>query len=176
MLILLISTQKSYFCDNDTIYDIIMEEPVRKCRHNYRHKLCRDSFAKLPLFKTFSFIFFFFAFYFFYSITNVKSSWMITRYLSISQMTFSSLLVKGVALPIGNRSLEIYVILLMDRYMQKCWSCWLLWCLLQVVCDGPCPVWDRDSHWPLGDQCLECSCLGTQKVSFYCICIWGKMI
>ena len=37
---------------------------------------------------------------------------MIMRYLSISQMTFSSLLVKGVALPIGNLSLEIYVNLL----------------------------------------------------------------
>ena len=29
MLILLISTQKSYFCDNDTTYDVIMEELVR---------------------------------------------------------------------------------------------------------------------------------------------------
>ena len=28
MLILLISTQKSYFCDNDAIYDVIMQEPV----------------------------------------------------------------------------------------------------------------------------------------------------
>ena len=30
MLILLISTQKSYFCDEDAIYDVIMQEPVRK--------------------------------------------------------------------------------------------------------------------------------------------------
>ena len=30
MLILLISTQKSHFYDNDVIYDVIMQEPVRK--------------------------------------------------------------------------------------------------------------------------------------------------
>ena len=59
MLILLISTQKSYFCDNDAIYDVIMQEPVWKWRHNFRHKISRDSFADLPLFKTFSIIFIF---------------------------------------------------------------------------------------------------------------------
>ena len=46
MLILLISTQRSYFCDNDAIYDVIMQEPVRKWRHNHRHKINRNSFAE----------------------------------------------------------------------------------------------------------------------------------
>ena len=54
MLILRISTKKSYFCDNDAIYDVIIQEPVSKWRHNHRHKISRDSFAELPLFKTFS--------------------------------------------------------------------------------------------------------------------------
>ena len=39
MQILLFSTQKSYFCDNDVIYDVIMQEPVRKWRHNYKHEI-----------------------------------------------------------------------------------------------------------------------------------------
>ena len=54
-----LSTQKSYFCDNDAIYDVIMQEPVYKWRHNHRHKISKDSFAELPLFKTFSIIFIF---------------------------------------------------------------------------------------------------------------------
>ena len=56
---MLILTQKSYFCDNDTIYDFIKQEPVRKWRHNHRHKISRDSFADLSLFKTYSIIFIF---------------------------------------------------------------------------------------------------------------------
>ena len=59
MLILLISAWKSYFCDNDAIYDVIMQEPVRKWRHNHRLKISRDSFSELPLFKTFAIIFIF---------------------------------------------------------------------------------------------------------------------
>ena len=59
MLILLISIQKSYFCDNDAIYDVIMQEPVRKWCRNYRHRTSRDWYAELPLFKTFSIIFIF---------------------------------------------------------------------------------------------------------------------
>ena len=35
MLILLISTQKLYFCADEAIYDVIIEDPVRKC-HNVR--------------------------------------------------------------------------------------------------------------------------------------------
>ena len=45
MLNLLFSTQKSDFCENDAIYDVKMQEPVRKLRFN-----SRDSFAKLPFF------------------------------------------------------------------------------------------------------------------------------
>ena len=40
---------KSYFCENDAIYKVIVQEPVRKWRHNYRHEFIRDSFAELPL-------------------------------------------------------------------------------------------------------------------------------
>ena len=40
-----ISIQKSYFYDNDAIYDDIMQELVRKLR-NHRHKISRDSFAE----------------------------------------------------------------------------------------------------------------------------------
>ena len=59
MLILLISTKKLYFCDNDALYDVILQETVRKWCHNHRHKISRDSFSELPLFKTFSIIFIF---------------------------------------------------------------------------------------------------------------------
>ena len=51
-------TQKSYFCDNDAIYDVIMHEPVRKWRHNHRYEF-RDSFDELLLFETYSIIFIF---------------------------------------------------------------------------------------------------------------------
>ena len=38
------STQKSYnFCENKAIYDVIMQEPVRKWRHNHRHEIRRDT-------------------------------------------------------------------------------------------------------------------------------------
>ena len=46
MLILPISTHKSYFCDNDAIYDVTMQKPVRKWHHNHRHKISRDSAAE----------------------------------------------------------------------------------------------------------------------------------
>ena len=46
ILILLISTQKLYFGDDDAIYDVIIQEPVWKWRHNYRHRISRDPFAK----------------------------------------------------------------------------------------------------------------------------------
>ena len=59
MLILVILTQKSQFCDNDAIYDVIMQEPVRKWRHNHRHNISRDSFAEKSPFKTFSINFIF---------------------------------------------------------------------------------------------------------------------
>ena len=61
MIILLISTQKSYFCNDNAIYEFIMKNRLenRKWRHNQRHKTGRDSFAELSLFKTYpiSFIF-----------------------------------------------------------------------------------------------------------------------
>ena len=59
MLNMLISTQKLYFCDDDAIYDDIMEKPVRKLRHSYRHEISRDSFVKLSVFYTYSTIFIF---------------------------------------------------------------------------------------------------------------------
>ena len=44
MLIYLISSQKSYFCDNDAIYDVIMMQvSVRKWRHNKRHQINREN-------------------------------------------------------------------------------------------------------------------------------------
>ena len=52
MLILLISAQKSYFCHNDAIFDVIVQEPVRKWRNNHRLEINRYSFAELPLFQT----------------------------------------------------------------------------------------------------------------------------
>ena len=39
VLILLISIQKLYFCDDEAIYDVIIQEPVWKWRHNYRHEI-----------------------------------------------------------------------------------------------------------------------------------------
>ena len=56
---LLISTQKLYFSDKDAINDVILQEPVLKWRHNYRHDISRDPFAKLLLFQTYSIIFIF---------------------------------------------------------------------------------------------------------------------
>ena len=47
----LISKQTLYFGDDDSIRDVIMEEPVRKWRHNYRHEISKNLFAKLVLFK-----------------------------------------------------------------------------------------------------------------------------
>ena len=41
-----------YFCDNDAIYDVIVQEPVRKWRQYHRHEINRYSFAELSLFQT----------------------------------------------------------------------------------------------------------------------------
>ena len=57
--IVLISSQKLYFGDNDAIYDVIIQEPVWKLRHYYRHEISRDPFAESVLFQTYSFIFIF---------------------------------------------------------------------------------------------------------------------
>ena len=46
VLILLISSQKLYFGDDDAIYDLIIQEPVCKWCHNYKHEISRDPFAK----------------------------------------------------------------------------------------------------------------------------------
>ena len=54
VLILLILTQKLYFGDDDAIYDVIIQETVRKWRHNYRHDICRDPFAKWILLDIFN--------------------------------------------------------------------------------------------------------------------------
>ena len=40
------NTCKFYFFENDATYDAIIQEPVRKWRHNRRHKISRDSFAE----------------------------------------------------------------------------------------------------------------------------------
>ena len=47
MLILLISTKKLYFSDDDAIYDVIMQVPIKKLRHNYGHERSNDPFAEL---------------------------------------------------------------------------------------------------------------------------------
>ena len=46
VLILLISSQKLYFGDDDAIYDVIIQEPVWKWRYNYKHQISRDPFAE----------------------------------------------------------------------------------------------------------------------------------
>ena len=50
---------KSYFCVNDAIYDVIMQEPPGKWRHNTGHEISRDSFDEFPVFYTYSNIFIF---------------------------------------------------------------------------------------------------------------------
>ena len=57
--ILLISSQKVYFGDDDAIYDVIIQEPVWKWRHKYRHEISRDPFVESVLFQTYSIIFIF---------------------------------------------------------------------------------------------------------------------
>ena len=59
VLILLITSQKLYFCEDDAIYDFIIQEPVWKWCHNYRHEISRDPFAESVLFQTYSTIFIF---------------------------------------------------------------------------------------------------------------------
>ena len=58
-LILLISIQNLYFGDGDAIYDVIIEEPVWKWRHIYKHEISRDPFAESVLFQIYSAIFIF---------------------------------------------------------------------------------------------------------------------
>ena len=48
-----------YFGDDDAIYDVIIQEPVWKWRHNYLHEISRDPFAESVLFQTCSTIFIF---------------------------------------------------------------------------------------------------------------------
>ena len=54
VLILLISSHKLYFGDYNAIYDVLIQEPVQKCRHNYRHEISRDRFDESVLFQTYS--------------------------------------------------------------------------------------------------------------------------
>ena len=56
-LILQMSSQKLYLGDDGAIYDVIIQEPVWKWRHNYRHEISRDLFAESVLFQTYSTIF-----------------------------------------------------------------------------------------------------------------------
>ena len=57
ILILLISLQKSYFGDDDFIYDVIIQELVWKWCYDYRHEISRDPFAESVLYETYSTIF-----------------------------------------------------------------------------------------------------------------------
>ena len=49
MVILLISTKKLYFTDDDTIYDVIMQVPIKKLRRNYGNEISNDPFAEFSL-------------------------------------------------------------------------------------------------------------------------------
>ena len=35
-----------YFGDDDAIYDVIIQEPICKWRHNYIHEISRNPFAE----------------------------------------------------------------------------------------------------------------------------------
>ena len=48
IITLLLSTQK-YFGDNDGVYDVIIQEPVWKWLHNYRHEISNDPFVEWSL-------------------------------------------------------------------------------------------------------------------------------
>ena len=48
-----------YFGDDDALYDAIIQEPVWKWRHNYRHEISKDTFADTVLVQTSSTIFIF---------------------------------------------------------------------------------------------------------------------
>ena len=50
VLISLISSQNLYFGDDDAIYDVIIQDPVWKWCHNYRHEISRNPFAESVLF------------------------------------------------------------------------------------------------------------------------------
>ena len=51
MLNFLIKTQKLYFCDRNAFYDVIMQETVRKRRHNHRHEISRVHLLKYHSFR-----------------------------------------------------------------------------------------------------------------------------
>ena len=36
-----------YLGDDDAIYDVIIQEPICKCRHNYIYEISRNPFADL---------------------------------------------------------------------------------------------------------------------------------
>ena len=46
LLNLLFSSQMLYFGDDDAIYDVIIQEPICKWRHNYIHEISRNPFAE----------------------------------------------------------------------------------------------------------------------------------
>ena len=52
MHILLISAQKLYFSDNDTVHNDITQEPIRNWHHNHRHEISRDPFPELLVSRT----------------------------------------------------------------------------------------------------------------------------
>ena len=59
ILILLFSSQTLYFGDDDAIYDVIIQEPVWKLCHQYRHEITGDAFAESVLSQTYLTIFIF---------------------------------------------------------------------------------------------------------------------
>ena len=50
VLILLISSQKLYFGDDNAISDVIIQELVWKWHNNYRNAIRKDPFAEVLLF------------------------------------------------------------------------------------------------------------------------------
>ena len=57
VLILLISSQKFHLGDDDASYDVIIQEPVSKWRHNYYHEISSDPNPNSVLFQIYSTIF-----------------------------------------------------------------------------------------------------------------------
>ena len=59
MLISLFSSQTLNYGDDKAIYDTIIQEPVCKIRHRYRHEITGDAFAESVLSQTYLTIFIF---------------------------------------------------------------------------------------------------------------------
>ena len=57
MLSLLISAKKLYFSDDNSFYDVIIKELVRKWHHKYGQEMPNNPFAELSVFYTYSITF-----------------------------------------------------------------------------------------------------------------------